>query len=222
MNKFFTEYKHFYKRNLVIAISIMFSQLGQSIVQLIDTMMVGQLGTVELAAASFASALFIIGLVFSLGISFSSTPIVGNEYSKGNHKHAAHIFQNSILFDSIVVILVCIVMYIASYFMDKMGQPDEVISLAVPYFRILIFSLPPFLLFQAFKQFLEGIGNTKTAMYITIIANVINIVLNYILIFGKFGFPEMGLIGAGIATLISRIFMPVIYLIFFKFNPTLL
>ncbi len=219
--RFFREYLPFYKRNLKVAVPIMLSQLGNAVVQLADTVMVGQLGTNELAAASFASAIFFIGLVVVLGASFGSTPIVGQAYSQGKFKDVAATFQNSILFDFLLVILVCIIMYSVSFLMDKMGQPEEVIALAVPYYRILVLSLPPFLLFQAFRQFMEGIGDTKKAMYITIVANLINIGLNYVLIFGKMGFPAYGIIGAGIATLISRMLMPVFYLIIFKWESSL-
>lgn len=219
--QFFRKYFPFYKRNLKVAIPVMLSQLGQALVQLVDTIMVGQLGTNELAAASFAAAIFLVGLVFLLGVSFGSTPIVGKAYSRGKHRNVAAIFQNSILFDLLMVTVVCVVLYSVSFFMDRMGQPDEILSLAIPYYRILIFSLPPFLLFQAFRQFMEGIGDTKKAMYITILANLINVGLNYVLIFGKLGFPALGIIGAGIATLISRILMPIFYLILFRSKPSL-
>lgn len=218
---FFREYLPFYKRNLKVAIPVMLSHLGHATVQLADTIMVGQLGTNELAAVSFASAIFFIGSVVALGVSFGSTPIIGQAYSQGKFRDVATTFQNSILFDSLLVFFICIIMYSASFFMDKMGQPEEVISLAVPYYRILVLSLLPFILFQAFRQFMEGIGDTKKAMYITIIINLVNIGLNYLLIFGKLGFPALGIIGSGIATFISRMLMPAFYFIIFRWKPSL-
>ncbi|MDR1729839.1 MAG: MATE family efflux transporter [Prevotellaceae bacterium] len=218
---FIQEYLPFYKRNLKVAVPVMFAQLGQATVQLADTIMVGRLGTNELAAVSFASAIFFIGFVIVIGASMGSTPIIGQTYVQKKYREVGAIFQNSILFDFLLVFVVCLVMYAFSFFMDRMGQPDEVITLAVPYYRILLLSLPPFILFQAFRQFMEGIGDTKIAMYITIFANVANIGLNYVLIFGKFGFPEMGMIGASIATVISRVMMPVCYLIIFKWKSSL-
>ena len=199
----------------------MLAHLGQATVQLADTIMVGRLGTNELAAVSFASAIFFIGLVIVLGASMGSTPIIGQAYVQGKYRDVAATFQNSILFDFLLVFFICIIMYSVSFFMDKMGQSEEVISLAIPYYRISVLSLPPFILFQAFRQFLEGIGDTKKAMYITITTNLVNIGLNYVLIFGKLGFPALGIIGAGIATLISRTLMPMLYFIIFRWKPSL-
>ena len=90
-----------------------------------------------------------------------------------------------------------------------MSQPDDVVTLGTPYFLIISSSLFPLMLFQCFRQFSEGMSVTKPTMYITIAANFVNILLNYFLIFGKFGFPELGLNGAGWATLIARILMAV-------------
>ncbi len=218
--RFIREYLPFYKRNLKVAIPVMLAHLGQATVQLADTVMVGRLGTNELAAVSFASALFFIGFVIVQGASLGSTPIIGQAYVQKKYRDVAATFQNSILFDFLLVFLVCLIMYAFSFFMDRMGQPDEVISLAVPYYRILILSLPPYIFFQAFRQFMEGIGNTKIAMYITFFANFANIGLNYVLIFGKFGFPAMGIVGAGLATMISRMLMPVSYLIILRWKPS--
>jgi len=219
--RFIREYLPFYKRNLKVAVPVMFAHLGQATVQLADTVMVGRLGTNELAAVSFASALFFIGLVVVLGASMGSTPIIGPAYVQKKYRDVAATFQNSILFDFLLVFVVCLIMYALSFFMDRMGQPEKVIALAVPYYRILVLSLPPFILFQAFRQFMEGIGDTKIAMYITIFANVANIGLNYVLIFGKLGFPAMGIVGAGISALVSRLLMPVSYLIIFRWKQSL-
>src|SRR5690606_1611676 len=101
--------------------------------------------------------------------------------------------------------------------LDVLDQPKDVVSLAKPYLAIIGFSLLPFMVFQTFRQFAEGLGMTKQAMYITISANVVNIVLNYILIFGKFGFEPMGLVGAGWATLISRVLMAIVMVLFVRY-----
>jgi len=108
-----------------------------------------------------------------------------------------------------------VLMYAVSFFMDKMGQNEEVVILAIPYYRILVISMFPFMLFFTLKQFAEGIGNTLNAMTITLLANVVNVCFNYLFIFGKFGFPELGLTGAGIGTLIARTFMPLMFVFIF-------
>ncbi len=209
-------YIPFYKRNLKVALPIVFSQVGGAVVQLVDTFMVGRLGTVELAAVSFASAVFAIGYVFSIGILLGATPIIGQAYVREEKQTIVELFQNSILLATIAAILISSLLYLTSFFMDNMGQVDEVVELAIPYFLVLVVSLIPHMYFFAIKQFLEGLGNTKVAMWITIISNLINVLFNYLLIFGKYGFPELGVLGAGIATLIARISMPLIYFLWLR------
>ncbi len=211
--EYFQSYMPFYRRNLKIAIPVMLAQLGQGTVQLADTIMVGHLGTIDLAAASFGGAVFFIGFACSLGLSFGSTPLIGREYAAGNHRKAAELFQNSILFNVLVTILLGGCLWLVSFQLDKLGQPEEVWPLATTYYRILLASLPFVLLFQAFKQFMEGCGNTKYAMIITVAGNALNILLNYVMIFGKFGCPRFGVAGAAYATLISRIIMCISFVI---------
>lgn len=208
-------YIPFYRRNLKIALPVMFAQLGQAIVMLADTVMVGHLGTVELAAVSFGSSVFMIGFLFALGLSIGATPLIGKEYAAGGHRRSAIIFQNSILFDIGVSLVLGGIMWVVSCFMDRMGQPDEVWPLAQVYFRISVYTLPFVLLFQSFRQFMEGIGNTKYAMVITLVGNLLNIFLNWVLIFGKLGCPMLGVAGAAYATLIARILMSIAFVVLF-------
>ncbi|MBO5829561.1 MAG: MATE family efflux transporter [Paludibacteraceae bacterium] len=208
-------YIPFYRRNLKIALPVMFAQLGQAIVMLADTVMVGHLGTVELAAVSFGSSVFMIGFLFALGLSIGATPLIGKEYAAGEHRRSAIIFQNSILFDIGVSLVLGGIMWAVSFFMDRMGQPDEVWLLAQEYFRISVYTLPFVLLFQSFRQFMEGIGNTKYAMVITLVGNILNIFLNWVLIFGKLGCPMLGVAGAAYATLIARILMSIAFVVLF-------
>lgn len=215
-------YLPFYKRNLKIAVPVMLSQAGQVLVQQVDNMMVGAVGTVELAAAAFANSVFVLGLVFAMGFTFGLTPLVGHAFAKGEHQKAASLLKNSFMLNLLITLLIMVVLWITSYFFNKMGQTEEVVDLATNYYRILVLSLIPFILFFTFKQFAEGLADTKIAMLITIFSNVINVVLNYVLIFGKFGIPELGLDGAGYATFIARLTMPILFLVAFikkeKFN----
>jgi MATE family multidrug resistance protein len=215
---FVKNYLPYYKRNLKVAIPVMLSQAGQVLVQQVDNMMVGSLGTNELAAASFANALFIIGMVLGMGFTLGLTPLVGHAFGSKNHKGSANLLYNSSLTNSVIGIILCILMYSVSFFMDKMGQPDDVLRLAIPYYQILVYSMMPFMLFFTLKQFAEGIGNTMNAMIITLFANIVNVVINYVLIFGKFGFPQLGLVGAGIGTLISRVVMMILFIIIFVYR----
>ncbi len=209
------EYIPFYKRNLAIAIPVILSQVGQVSVQLVDNIMVGHLGTTQFAAASFAGTVVINGIVFGMGFSFGLTPLVGEAFGKGHHREAAGLFKHSLLTNLILAGVLALFMFFMSFFMRYMGQPLEVVKLAIPFYLWLVASIIPFLIFFSFKQFAEGIGNTRVAMYITIGVNVLNIILNYLLIYGKMGFPVLGINGSCIATFIARLCMPLSMLIFF-------
>jgi MATE family multidrug resistance protein len=211
MIEYFKSYLPFYKRNLAVAIPVVLSQAGQMTVQLADNMMVGHVGTTELAAASFANSIYIVGFVIGLGLTFGSTPLVGSAFGKNNFRGAASMLHHSFIGNAIVSLILIGTMWGVSYLMPYMGQPADVVKLAIPYYRILVISILPFMLFFTGKQFIEGLGNTKMAMNITLIANVINIGLNYVWIYGKLGFPELGLNGAGYATLVSRAFMAIAF-----------
>lgn len=218
-NSLIKKYFPYYIRNIRLAFPIVISQLGQIVVQQADIMMVGRVGTAELAAIGFANAVFIFGLILIIGFSSGLTPAVGHINEKKNYPELAKLLSNSFFINLIISILIIILLIVSSFFFKNMGQEQEVVELSKPYFYAITLSILPLSIFYTQKQFAEGIGNTKNAMYITISANIINIVLNYILIFGKMGFPAYGILGAGIATLISRIYMAVVFLIIFKINP---
>ena len=202
-----------------MAIPVIFSQIGQVTVNLADNIMVGHIGTTELAAASFAINIFHVGMLFGLGITLGITPLVGQSLNSQNPNNIGSWFRNGVLVNFVASILLCAAMSSVVLFMNRMGQRDEVVHMAISYYLIQVSSLIPLMLFFSFKQFFEGIGNTKIAMIITIVANLVNIGLNYILIYGKLGFPSLGLNGAGYATLISRLIMPVIFIVVMLKRP---
>lgn len=204
------DYFPFYQRLLKLAFPILLTQAGQMIVQLVDNAMVGRVGTTELAAASFANSIFVVIMVFGLGVFLGITPLIGHALGAKDDRKVATIMRNGLFLSIIFIGILAIVTWSLSSFMHLMGQPEEVWKLAIPYFRTLTVSLIPFLLFMVLKQIGEGMGNTVLAMIATILSNILNVALNYVLIFGKLGFPEMGLLGAGYATLISRISMPIL------------
>ena len=208
------QYIPFYKRNLHLAFPVVVSQIGQVTVYLVDNMMVGHVGTTELAASSFANNIFMIGMFFGMGITYGLTPLIGKAFGNGKLKDVVIWLKNGIFTHLIAAIGLSVIMFGIYYLLPFLGQPAEVLKLAKPYYLLLCLSYLPFMLFFSMKQFFEGIGNTKMAMQITLTANIINVVINYVLIFGKFGFPEMGLNGAGIGTLVSRLCMPLLFFIF--------
>lgn len=204
----------YYKDNLKLAYPIILSSLGQSIVQFFDTLMVGHLGKESLAAVAFSAAITTVALVFGQGIGMSLTPLVGQSFARKETKRISMLLQNAISLNFFTGLFIIALLMMFVSLMPHLGQPTEVIEIATPYFIVTALSLFPAQIFLAFRHFMEGIGNTKATMVIIISSNVLNIILNYIFIFGKCGMPAMGALGAGVSTLISRLFMPIAYAIF--------
>ena len=207
-------YIPFYKRNLHLAFPVVLSQVGQVTVSLADNIMVGHVGTTELAASSFANSIFLVGMLFGLGITIGITPLVGNAFGNNNLKKVVIYLKNGLFIHFLAAVCLTSLMFLVYFLLPLMGQTSEVIKLAKPYYLLLCASYLPLIIFFAIRQFFEGIGNTRIAMIITLAANVVNVVVNYIFIYGKFGFPALGLNGAGVGTLIARIFMPLLFAVF--------
>jgi MATE family multidrug resistance protein len=205
------QYIPFYKRNLSLAFPIVLAQIGQVTVSLADNMMVGHVGTTELAAAAFANSVFMIGMIFGMGLTFGLTPLVGKAFGNNDLRTTSIWLKNGSFLYLVTGLVLTMLMFAIYFLLPLMGQAHEVLQLARPYYLLLCCSYLPFVLFFVFKQFFEGLGNTKMAMQITLISNVVNIVVNYVFIFGKFGMPQLGLVGAGIGTLVSRIIMPLFF-----------
>lgn len=203
-------FKEHFKATISIALPVMISQLGQVSVGVADSMMVGRLGALPLASASLANGIFFVILMFGLGVSMGITPLVSMAEGKGKSKRISNLFGHSLWINLITAIALTGVVLGLSSGIEYLGQPVEVVKLSIPYLLLLTSSLFPFMIFQTFKQFAEGLSQTRQAMYITIFCNLINIFLNWVLIWGMFGAPELGLMGAGWATLISRIMMPIL------------
>lgn len=197
-----------------MAIPLVLSQAGQVTVSLVDNIMVGHVGTTELAASSFANSIFHIGMLFSLGVTIGITPLAGNAFGNNNLKLVVSYLKNGIFTHFLATLILFTLMILVYFLLPFMGQTEEVLALAKPYYLLLCASFLPLLLFFSIRQFFEGIGNTRIAMIITLLANIINIAVNYLFIYGKFGFPELGLNGAGVGTLVSRIFMPLLFVYF--------
>jgi MATE family multidrug resistance protein len=207
-----------YSKTLKLAIPIATAQVGQLAVQIVDNAMVGWLGAVPLAGVAFGGNVFFFLFIFGLGLAMGITPLVGELYAQGRHRSTAQILQNSVALYLGIGLVICAVQLATVPLFQYMGQPAEVLEAGTPYYKYLAWSTIPLMLFFAFRQFLEGVGNTKVSMTITIIANVVNIIFNWLLIYGKWGFPEMGAAGAGLSTLISRILMPILLIGYFMWH----
>ncbi len=206
----------------------MLTQFGAALVGLADSIMVGHYGTTDLAAVSFSNALFFTVMVFAMGALMGITPLVGHVHGRlekllkegttddeiaHKHKQIASYLTNGIVFTGMMCILSLVLLAPCIGFLDAFGQEPEVVACARPYYILIVLSIVPFLLFTFSKQFLEGLGNTTIAMLITIGCNLLNILLNWLFIFGHWGFPAMGAEGAGWATLIARCLMPICFFI---------
>lgn len=214
MNNIIQRYSKHYSTIIRLGTPIVLGQLGNVILGFIDTIMVGQYSGAALSAAGFVNNIFNLGIFAMLGFSYGATPIIGAFYGRQENDNVGHSFRDSIwaniLFGTIVIAAYSL-LYIN---IGNLNQPEELLPLMRPYFLILLASLPFVILFNSFKQFTDTVAATKTALWVIIIGNFTNVVMNYLLIFGVCGFPEMGLKGAGIATLLSRVLMALLFVMF--------
>ena len=194
---------------LRLSLPLIVGQLGVIVQQFADTAMVGQYGTPELSASGFVGTVYAFVTFFLLGVSYSTTPVAGAYYGCGDRKGASRTLRESLLVGLMMAIGVMLLMSVLYAHMEVFRQPEELLPIARPYFLTLLLSLPFLALFNALKQFSDALGQTRRPMWVMLMANALNILLNIPLIFGweQMGIPAMGLMGAGIATLASRIAM---------------
>ncbi|MCH5238735.1 MAG: MATE family efflux transporter [Muribaculaceae bacterium] len=193
-------------KNLIkLGFPVLVTQVGIIAVSFADTMMVGAYGLNELAASAFVNSLFLIAIVMILGFSGGIVPIIGALYGKGEHQEAGIMLRASIIVNGVLSLGFFIVMLSLFFFLDYFGQDPDILPLARSYFLLILFTIIPMAIFNCFQQTCNGINDTATPMWIILGADVLNIIGNYALIFGKWGFPELGLLGAGWSTLAARI-----------------
>ncbi len=202
-----SDYTKEFRKNLNIAYPVMLGQLGHVLVGLADNLMVGRLGAAPLAAVSLGNSLVFIALSLGIGFSFAITPLIAEADGSGDIEKGRSYFHHGIILCGINGILLFLLLLLAKPLLYYLDQPPEVVEYAMPYLEIVAFSMLPLMIFQAYKQFADGLSQTKYSMYATILANVVNVLFNYLLIYGIWVFPELGLEGAAIGTLISRFFM---------------
>ena len=190
-----------------LAYPVIIGQLGIILMGVVDSLMVGKLGPAPLAAASLGNGLTFIVLIIGIGISMAVTPLVAIAVGAEKNEECGVYFRQSLLVNSIVSILLVLIIFFAADLIQYFNQPKEVQEQAVSYMRILGFSAIPLLIFQTYKQFIEGLSIMRPAMIIALLANLVNAFTNWLLIFGNWGFPSLGLDGAGWATFASRVFM---------------
>ena len=183
----------------------MLTQLGVIVMSFADTLMVGAYGVEQLAASAFVNSVFLIPMVMLSGLAAGITPLVGALFTMGRPYDTGRIVRAGLQINSIVSLAFTLIMSLLYFRLDRFGQPEELLPVIRPYYVTLLTTLLPMSLFNTFSQTSNGMTDTRTPMWFILGAIVVNIIGNYLLIFGHFGFPELGLTGAGIATSVARL-----------------
>ena len=217
----FSQYTKEFSYNIKLAYPVILGMLGHTLISIVDNIMVGNLGSTELAAVSLGGSFVFIGMSLGIGFSTAITPLVSEADAEKDDKKIRSVFHHGLLSCVILGVFVFTLIVLAKPIMYIMHQPKEVIDLASPYIDWVAFSLIPVIIFQGYKQFADGLSRTKYSMYAIFMANIIHIIINYVLIYGVWIFPKLGIIGAALGTVISRILMVVFMHYIMKNNTQL-
>ncbi len=204
---------------LKLAWPVMLTQMGHILTNMVDTIFLGQISSTHQAAGLLASNLYTLILVFAIGVSYVLTPLISSADFEKNDLKKATLFKNSLALNFIIAFISFLVLYLSSGLLIYMQQPSEVVVLAEPFYNVLIFSMIPVSIFFTCKQYCEGLSLTLPALYISVAGNVLNIILNYCLIYGVSIFPELGYIGSAWASFIARLFMGISFLMYIFYSP---
>jgi MATE family multidrug resistance protein len=201
------QYTKEFSYNLRLAYPVILGMVGHNLIGMVDNIMVGRLGSTELAAVSLGNSMIFIAMSLGIGFSTAITPIVAEGDAEKNDTKIRSAFHHGLFLCTILGLMLFGIIVLAKPIMEMLHQPDEVIALAKPYLDWVAFSLIPLIMYQGYKQFADGLSLTKYSMYAMVMANVLHVGMNYVLIYGIWIFPKMGIIGAAIGTVISRIFL---------------
>ena len=198
-----------FKANLKLAYPVIIGMLGHTLIGIVDNIMVGKLGSTELAAVSLGNSMIFVAMSLGIGFSTAITPIVAEADAEQNNSKIRSAFHHGLFLCTILGISLFGLVVLAKPIMELLHQPKEVITLAKPFVDWVAFSLVPLIIYQGYKQFADGLSMTKVSMYAIVMANILHVIINYCLIYGVWIFPKMGIIGAALGTVISRIAMVV-------------
>jgi MATE family multidrug resistance protein len=204
-----SQYTKEFKYNLQLAYPVVLGMLGHTLIMIVDNIMVGKLGSTELAAVSLANSMIFVALSLGIGFSTAITPIVGEADAEKDTEKIRSAFHNGLFLCVILGFLLFGLVVLGKPIMEMLHQPKEVIVLAKPFLDWVGFSLVPLIIYQGYKQFADGLSMTKYSMYAIVMANILHVIINYCLIYGIWIFPKMGIVGAALGTVISRIAMVV-------------
>lgn len=195
--------------------------LGHTLIGIVDNIMVGNLGSTELAAVSLGNSFIFIGMSIGIGFSTAITPIIAEADAEKDTKTIRDTFHHGLFLCTIIGLSLFVMIVLAKPIMQWMHQPEAVVALASPYIDWVAFSLIPVIIYQGYKQFADGLSQTKYSMYAIFLTNIVHVFFNYVLIYGVWFFPKLGVLGAALGTVISRIMMVVFMHYLLKHNPDL-
>lgn len=198
-----------FKYNMQLAYPVIIGMLGHTLIGIVDNIMVGKLGSTELAAVSLGNSMIFVAMSLGIGFSTAITPIVAEADAENDTSKIRSAFHHGLFLCVILGFSLFGLVVLAKPIMELLHQPKEVISLAKPFVDWVAFSLVPLIIYQGYKQFADGLSMTKVSMYAIVMANILHVIINYCLIYGVWIFPKMGIIGAALGTVISRIAMVV-------------
>ncbi|MEP1034558.1 MATE family efflux transporter [Ekhidna sp.] len=198
--------KEHLRKNIILSLPVIIGQLGHIMVGVSDSIMVGRLGVIPLAAATFAGTIYHVLMLFGIGVSYAITPKVAATDSSDRSKLLKYL-ENGFFMNLGLGVVLFVLGYGASHILHLFGQETPVAEAAGSYLVIMCGSLIPLMIFQTFRQYAEGLSDTFSPMVVSVFANLLNVFFNYMLIYGKLGAPALGLNGAGIATLLARMIM---------------
>lgn len=210
---------NYYRQIIRLGLPILVGQAGLVVLGFADTSMVGHYDTQALAAASFVNNLFNVALFAIIGFCMGLTPLIGALYAQNDSRGIGRVLKAGVRVNLVFSLLVTAVMVVLYFNVDRMGQPEQLLPLIRPYYRLYLYGLVPLALFNALAQWSYGIGNSALPMWIMLGANALNILGNYMLIYGNWGAPELGLYGAGLSTLAARVTGPIVMAAVFMLRP---
>ncbi len=215
MAGFWTKYKQNYKSIAKLGLPILISQLGMIAVGFADNIMVGRYSTDALAASSFVISVFNIAIFACTGFAYGLTPLIGALFSQKRDNAIGSMVKNGLFINTLFTLIVTGIMCVVYACVDRLGQPEELLPLIRPYFIIFLVSIVPITVFNVFSQWAYAINRSSLPMWIILGGNLVNVLGNWLLIYGHWGCPEMGLVGAGLSTLLARVLCPVAIIIIF-------
>ena len=204
-----SQYTKEFSFNLQLAYPVILGMLGHTLIGIVDNIMVGNLGATELAAVSLGNSFIFIGMSIGIGFSTAITPIIAKADAEKDHKKIRSAFHHGLLLCTVIGVVLFMLTVLSKPIMNLMHQPKDVVDLASPYIDWVSFSLIPLVIYQGYKQFADGLSQTKYSMYAIFLTNVVHVFFNYVLIYGLWFFPKLGIIGAALGTVISRIMLVV-------------